>query len=133
MRIMTGELVERQIGLATLVVRRLLGLPAEARARIPIPGYQDEYYAEATLQVRCIMKSAEKSAEPGTAAETARLQEFASRAESALERSGMRDELATVAAEAVRALLVWPLPGAQPWARSVYRPFEGAIPLRDGS
>jgi hypothetical protein len=130
---MTGELVERQIGLATLFVRRLLGLPPEARARISIPGYQDEYYAEATLQVRILIKSAEGSAEPGKAGEASRLRDFAARADSALERSGIREELATVAAEAVRALLVWPLPGAQPWARSVYRPFETTIPLREGS
>jgi hypothetical protein len=121
---MTSELLDRQISLATLFIRRLLGLPPEARARISLPGYQDEYYAEATLQVRSLIKSA---------VQAARLQEFTSQADSTLERAGMRDELVTVAAEAVRALLVWPLPGAQPWARSVYGPFQGAIPLKEGS
>lgn len=127
---MSTDTVGRQIQAATLFLRRLAGLPAGTRAVIPIPSYQDEYYVQATLQVRILMQAAGRGAS-GTPAPTARIQEFASRAERALERAGITGELGGIAAEAVRAILVWPLENAQPWARSVYQPFEAVIPYRE--
>ena len=114
---MSTESLRRQIELATLFLRRLLGLPPTARAAIAIPGYHDEYYVEATMQVRTLMQ--------------VQMQEFAVRAERALEHHGITGELGAVAAEAVRAILVWPLANAQPWASSVYQPFAAVIPYRE--
>ena len=116
-RPMSTESLRRQIELATLFLRRLLGLPPTARAAIAIPGYHDEYYVEATMQVRTLMQ--------------VQMQEFAVRAERALEHHGITGELGAVAAEAVRAILVWPLANAQPWASSVYQPFAAVIPYRE--
>jgi hypothetical protein len=130
-RPMSTEALRRQIELATLFLRRLLGLPPDARATITIPGYQDEYYVEATLQVRTLMQGVSRDGESGTPALTVQMQEFAVRAERALERAGITGELGSVAAEAVRAILVWPLANAQPWASSVYQPFDAVIPYRE--
>jgi len=128
---MPTEALSRQIELATLFLRRLLGLPSDARAAIPIPSYQDEYYVQATLQVRTLIQGASRDGESGTPGPTVRMQEFAMRAERALERAGITGELGSIAAEAVRAILVWPLANAQPWARSVYQPFDAVIPYRE--
>jgi hypothetical protein len=126
---MSTDTVGGQIQAATLFLRRLVGLPATARTDIRVPGYQDEYYVQATLQVRSLIQTAGRD-EPGTPGPTTRMQDFASRAERALERAGITSELGGIAAEAVRAILVWPLDNAQPWARSVYQPFELVIPYR---
>jgi hypothetical protein len=128
---MSTDIVGRQIQVATLFLRRLVGLPAGDRTNIPIPGYQDEYYVQATLQVRTLIRTAGRDAEAGTPGPTNRMHEFAVRAERALERAGVTGELGGIAAEAVRAILVWPLENAQPWASSVYQPFEVVIPYRE--
>jgi len=128
---MSTESLRRQIELATLFLRRLLGLPPTARAAIAIPGYHDEYYVEATLQVRTLMQDVSRDGESGTPPLSVQMQEFAVRAERALEHHGITGELGAVAAEAVRAILVWPHANAQPWASSVYQPFAAVIPYRE--
>jgi hypothetical protein len=125
---MSPDIVHRQIELATLFVRRLLGLQPHVRAVIPIPSYQDEYYVQATLQVRLLLQRASRESASATSAPAQRLPDFVARAEQAIEKSGLPGELGSIAAEAVRAILIWPLAEAQPWAASVYQPFESIIP-----
>ena len=121
---MSPDIVHRQIELATLFVRRVLGLQPQIRAAIAIPSYQDEYYVQATLQVRLLLQRASHESENAAK----RLPDFVTRAEQAIEKSGLPGELASIAGEAVRAILIWPLAEAQPWAASVYQPFESIIP-----
>jgi hypothetical protein len=128
---MSSDMVARQIQLATLFVRRVLGLPSGTRSAIQVPGYQDEYYVEATLYVRTLIQTAGHDSGSGAPGPTTRMQEFVRRAERALEDAGLPGELGAVTAEAVRAILVWPLANAQPWASSVYQPFEALIPYEE--
>ena len=125
---MSPDIVHRQIELATFFVRRVLGLQAQLRAAIAIPSYQDEYYVQATLQVRLLLQRASHDSANSPAAAAKTLTEFIARAEQAIEKSGLPSELAAISAEAVRAILIWPLAEAQPWAASVYEPFERIIP-----
>jgi hypothetical protein len=119
---MTADDLGRQIQVATLFLRRLAGLPPATRAAIPIPGYQDEFYVQATLQVRTLIRLTSGIAE--------QIDTFVQRAERALERAGITGDLGAVAAEVVRAILVRPLANSEPWASSVYQPFEALIPYK---
>jgi hypothetical protein len=122
------DTIERQSQAARRFMQRLAAMTAAERRAIAIPDYNAGPYVSPRLQVHDLVQLAGGDAHDGTPGPTTRMREFAATAERQLERAGVSEDLRVIALEAMRAILVWTMAGAQPAARLVYQPFETAIP-----
>lgn len=120
--------IEGQSKVARRFIQRLAAMSSAERRAIEIPDYDSDPYLSPRLKVHDLVQLAGRDARDGSPGPTTQMKEFVANAERELERAGLSEDLAVIALEAVRAILVWTMAGGQPPARFVYLPFELAIP-----